>query len=218
VELTQAGEDELTLRISGTDAATQRILFDAIDYLPIIRRGAAVFGPGAVATTLKEDVGGVSVPFAVLDSIVGLGPNNLVRIVRSRSLVAKAGPYYPFPSDETVVTVRVTEGTPAEPPLADAKVRIEKVNALPLLSTPVGGVQIRHTLSPPTPQSIIVGLDKDRESFSDARGTLVFYFHGSLAITALEVQVTHTGHVSVTQVLPVTAGARNTFTIKLLPN
>jgi hypothetical protein len=149
--------------------------------------------------------------------VTGLAPNGLVRIVRSRSLLAKAGPYYPFPSDSTVVAIRVTEN-PSGAPLANARALITKVNTLALSSTIVGGVKINHTLSPPAAGSIILGRDEDLRSFSDARGNLVFYCAGAVAITALEVELSHTGHITANSVLPVTAGTRNGFVLSLSPS
>ncbi|MES1206042.1 MAG: hypothetical protein ABUS79_08910 [Pseudomonadota bacterium] len=102
VEIAYDGEDEVHVFTKTVNAVTRQITFDAIPFLPLIRSGALVLGAGGFSTTLAEDLAGVDATTAVLTSVASLGAGTLVRIVRSRCLRAKAGPYYPFPAGTTV--------------------------------------------------------------------------------------------------------------------
>lgn len=217
VEIAYAGEDEIYLVIKTVNAATKQITFDPIPFLPVIRRGSEVLGEGVFSTTLAEDLAGVDVTTALLTGVVGLSSGNLLRIVRSRCLRAKAGPYYPFPSGTTVFLLKVVEDSPAEPPLAAAKGRLMKVNALTPSTATVGGLPLHYlSLAGPPAQQPVLGTDADRDSFTEKRGNAVFYFPGHWLLSSIEIEVSCPGYVTATSVFAVTAGQTMSAKVKLV--
>jgi hypothetical protein len=217
VELAFDGEDEFVLTITAVNVASNQVTFDNVPFLPQIRRGSAVLGEAGFLGALKEDLGGVDVGSASLVSVVGLSAGGLLRIVRSRSLVAKPGPYYPFPPGTTLLAIRVVEDGPAEPPVPLVRTMLKKVNGLTLGATSVAGLQLHH-VTLPAGQRVMLGQDKDLESVSDDRGNIVLYFAGHLLITSLEVELALLGYAPKTVQLPITAAKRNSVTLKLVPN
>lgn len=218
VELAYDGEDEIYVFAKTVNAATKRITFDAIPFLPLIRAGAQVIGEGGFSTTLAENLAGVDATIATLTSVVGLAPTTLVRIVRSRCLRAKGGPYYPFPGGTTVLLLKVVEDSPEEPPLAGANAHLLQVNGIAPSSTTVGGVVLHHVaLGGAPPQTPVLGTSADRDATTEARGNAVFYFPGHWALTSLQLTVSRAGYVSKTVVFPVTAGKIVWGKVKLVP-
>ncbi len=98
VELTYGGEDEVYVLIKTVNGGGKTVGFDKIPFLTPVPKGTPVIGEGGFATTVRETLEGVDVATASLESVAGLLPGQLLRMVRSRSLLAKPGPYYPFPS------------------------------------------------------------------------------------------------------------------------
>jgi hypothetical protein len=218
VELSMPGEDELFLVIKSVTVATKKIGFDKIPFLPRIPKDARVLGEAGFSTTLKSELGGVDADVATLNDVTGLSAGMLLRIVRSRSLVAKPGPYYPFPQGMTVVALTIVEDAPGEEPLADARARITQVNGVSPASTVVDGVALHHvTLPAPPNPTLILGLQEDLSAFSDGRGRAVFYYPGIWSLSSLEVELTHPGHVTKTAVVTLTPGQRTSATLKLMP-
>ena len=215
VEIAFEGEDEIYVFAKTINPATKQITFDAIPFLPPIRRGAVVLAEGGLSTTLAEDLAGVDATTAVLASVAGLAAGELVRIVRSRCLRGKAGPYYPFPAGVTLLRLRVVEDSAEEPPLLGAKIHVAQVNGVSPSSTTVGGVVLRHlsvaTLEP------VLGTDADLDAFTEARGNAVFYFPGFWLLAQLQLVVSSPGYVPQTLVSPLTAGQTTSAKVKLVP-
>jgi hypothetical protein len=218
VEIGYDGEDEIYLFTKAVNPVPKQVTFDAIPFLPLIRAGATVLAEGGFSTTLAEDLAGVDVTTAVLTSVVGLSGGKLMRIIRSRCLRAKAGPYYPFPAGTTVLRLKVVEDSPDETPLPAATARLQQVNATVLSSTTVDAVVLRHVaLGGLPPQALVLGTDADLDAVTESRGNAVFYFPGQFALTSLQLAVSRAGYVSSTVVVPVSAGATTSVKVKLVP-
>jgi hypothetical protein len=218
VEITYDGEDEIYVFTKTVTAANKQITFDAIPFLPIIRRGAVVLGEGGFSTTLAEDLAGVDATIAVLTSVAGLTAGKLVRIVRSHCLRGKAGPYYPFPGGTTVLLLSVVEDSTDEPPLPGAKAHLAQVNGIAPSSTTVGGVVLRHlTLGGAPVQQPVLGTDADLDAFTEARGKAVFYYPGFWLLTSLQLAVSNAGYLTQTSVFPLTHGQTTSAKVKLVP-
>jgi hypothetical protein len=142
VELIFSGEDELYLLITQVQGAQNRITFEEIPFVPTIEAGAMVIGEGGFTATLAEPLEGQKLSFAVLSTVAGLAGGQLLRILRSASLIVRPGPYYPFPAETTVVAVKVVESDPAETPIGDAAVEVIQVNATAPTAVNVGGLNL----------------------------------------------------------------------------
>lgn len=219
VELSFDGEDEVYLVVKSFNAALNQIKFDPIPFLPLVPKGAPVLGEAGFSTAIASDLGGVNVQSASLTSVSGLAAGSLLRIVRSHSLIAKRGPYSILPAGMTVAAVKIVEDTPGEKPLDGARARLQKVNALTPVTTVVGGVPLKHvSLLASSTQHLILGLEKDLNTFTDSRGNGLFYFPGYWELSSLEVEFSHPGYLTSTSVLSLSAGWRTSVTIKLTPN
>jgi hypothetical protein len=213
------GEDEIALETTAVNLGQKRVSFEFAGFLPRIRKGSPVFGPAGFASTLTEELVGVAPTSAALASATGLVPGNFLRIVRSRSLIAKPGPYYPFPPTTTLVAMHVVEDAPGEAPLAGARATLKKVNGSLPATTAVGTVLVQHvTLAGLPPNRLFLGKSADLESRSDERGNLVFYFPGNFAITSLDIELARQGYVTQALNVSVTAGARTSVRAKLVPS
>lgn len=219
VELTYGAEDEIYLAITSVQVALKRIGFDAIPFLPRISAASQVRGEGGFTTTLTENLEGVAVATADLNDVTGLAVGQLLRIIRSHGLLAKPGPYYPFPPATTVLAFKVVSDLPGKAPIARAAARIKKVNAIALTGTLVDGVELENvTLASPPPAPVLIfGPERDTITASDARGQSVFYFPGQWPITAVEIDLTATGYLPTTAILTSTPGQRTFATIELTP-
>jgi hypothetical protein len=218
IELRYPGEDEVYLQAKTVNPASKQITFDAIPFLARVRSGAEVLGPGGFSTTLAADLGGVDVTSALLDNATGLAAGAVLRVVRSHNIVLKPGAAYPFPAGLTVAAVTVVEDGRGAGIISGARVELRKVNTLVPSSATVGGVVVRHVaLAGPPARTLILGLDKDLETATDARGRAVFYFAGAQPLTALEIAVSQPGFVTATSVIAVTPGQRSSTLVKLAP-
>lgn len=217
VEVAYDGEDEVYVFVKTVNGGTRQITFDAIPFLPVVRRGASVIGESGATTTLFEDLAGVDVTTATLASVAGVSAGDLLRIVRSRCLRAKAGPYYPFPAGTTIVYVRVVEDSVEEPPLGGATAHLAQVNGAAPASTAVGGVVLRHvTIAGPTVKPVL-GTSADLDAFTDGRGNAVFYFPGHWALSALQIAISQPGYTPATTPVALTAGRPVSVKVKLAP-
>jgi len=211
-------EDELVVSVKAADAKAKAITFDKIPFLPPIPSGAPVRGEGGFSSTLKTDLGGVDVQVATLDSVAGLAAGTLLRIARSRALVVKPGPSYPFPAGLTLISLTVVEDLPGEPPVSEAKVQLTKLEGVAPAGTQVGGVEIQSvTLPGPGGPRLVLGQAQDLTSLTDDRGRAVLFFPGQWPLTQLQVELTHPGHAAKTQGVTFTAGQRTATKIKLAP-
>lgn len=218
VEVTFPGEDDFYLGIKSVNAVAKTVTFDKVPFVHRLPRNAPVFGEGAFTTTLAEDLEGVDITTAQLTSVAGLAAGQLLRIVRSRALVARPGPYYPFPAGLTLLHVKVVEDAPGEKPLDQALLRLTTLNTLVPVSAVVGGITLKRIALPAPPNPILVlGPQRDLETLSDARGQAVLFFPGHWALTAAQIEVSHAGHVTKVASLALSAGQRGLASVKLLP-
>ncbi|HKC13051.1 MAG TPA: hypothetical protein VKI41_13540 [Vicinamibacteria bacterium] len=216
VELTYGGEDEVYVLIKTVNGGGKTVGFDKIPFLTPVPKGTPVIGEGGFATTVRETLEGVDVATASLESVAGLLPGQLLRMVRSRSLLAKPGPYYPFPPGTTRVHVKVVEDAPGQATLGSAQLLLQSVETVAPVGTVVDGVEIK-TVTLPGPTPLILGTGRDLETRTDARGQAVFFFPGHWPITTCVVAVTAAGHASKTVTLALTAKQRTLATVKLTP-
>jgi hypothetical protein len=208
-----AGDDELYLVIVSVSAPQKRATFATIPLVPPIDAGAAVIGQGGFTATLAEPMAGQGIQSAVFDSVAGLAPGQLLRIVRGPNLLLRAGPYYPFAGGVTVVAFRVVENTADEAPVAGALVSVTELNGAAPAAVAVGALTLRSFALGGT--ATLVLDDLHRRATSNERGDAVLYFGGDAALTSVRVDVVRpqfqTGDVTVA----VTAKSR-TFTKVLL--
>src|SRR5690606_10957400 len=130
--------------------------------LPKIPGNSPVSGEGGFTAALAEELQGVDASTAHLTSVAGLAPGGILRIVRSRALLARPNPYYSFPRGLTLLHVKVTGGPPPAQPREGALIRILTLNALVPASASVGGRVVKH-VTLPAPPNPILALGPDRE-------------------------------------------------------
>lgn len=211
-------EDELVVWVNAVDAVANKITFDTIPFLPLISQDAPVWGEGGFSSALKTDLGGVDVQAATLKSVAGLAANTLVRITRSRALVARPGPYYAFPVGLTVISLAVVEDAPKEPPIPEVTVRLDSIEGVAPGGTFVDGVEIKYvTLPGAGAPTLVLGQPQDLTSSTDDRGRAVLFFPGHWAVSQIQVELTHPDYVTKTQVVTFTPGQRTATKIKLVP-
>jgi hypothetical protein len=215
VELTFPGEDEMYLAIADVTAAQSSVTFDEIAFVPPIRAGAAVVGQGGFTATLVEALEGSGIKVATLSGVAALAANQLIRIVRSRNLVMRPGPYYAFAGDATILALKVVGDDQSASAVDDARIDISKINAGAPNSIDVGGLNLNVFDLGAGPHSGLVLDDEDKTTTTNQRGDAVLYFAGGKPITSLELKVSKSGFQSVTQTVNVTAKARNAQTIVL---
>jgi hypothetical protein len=213
LEVQAPGEDELPVLIAAVDVAQSRVTFSAVTFLPVIRAGATVLGPGAFSTTLAQDLEGSSADEAILQSVAGLAPGDPLRIVRSARLMLRPGPAYPYPAGTTIAAFRVGEATADNPPLPDALLQITTVDAAPLSTVSAGGLTL-FTANLGVP--LMLGPTAARETRTNSRGEGVFYFPGNTPITSLTVSVALAGYVAQNVTLPIEAQQRRFLSVQLV--
>jgi hypothetical protein len=214
VEVAYPGEDELCVIVTGVDAESRRVSFEKLPFVPTIRAGSGVFGPGDFTATLDAPLEGSEVEFAILSSVVGLGDGALLRFVRSTNLILQPGPYYPFEANTTLVVLKAVGSTAGDPPVGDATITIDQVNAVALTTTLVGGLNL-HTVTLAGSPTLLLGPDRAIQTVTNERGDALFYFPVDTPITELRMQITRSGYVSASETIPVTAGKRTTRTVPL---
>ncbi|HEX7119509.1 MAG TPA: hypothetical protein VF212_12015 [Longimicrobiales bacterium] len=220
-EVAFPGEDELQVIV--TRVTGRRVSFATIPFLPTIPAGSEVIGESGFTTALDEDLEGVDVDGAALQATGTIAPGHALRIVRSRRLLLRPGPYYEFPPGSTVAAFRVVEDTAGDPPVADARIRITAVNGAAVTSVTVGGVELfRANLpgppppppSPPTP--FLLGTDAARTGLTNERGDAVFYYPSNTPVTSLTVSVERDGYQTQTRTIAVVPQQRTFDQVRLV--
>jgi|SRR5882672_2421011 len=215
IEVTFAGEDELYLTIVDVTAAQSRVTFDPIDAVPPVEAGAVVLGQSGFSATLVETLEGPNLTFAVLSSVAGLAANQLVRIIRSKNLLVRPGPYYSFPAGVTVVALKVVAGDQDGAPIPGARIDISKINGSAGSVVDVAGLNLNVFDLGGGPRSALLLDDDDKTATTNERGDAVFYIAGAKSITSVVLTVSKSQFQSKTQVVNMIAETRNTQKIGL---
>jgi hypothetical protein len=204
VELIFPGEDELYLSIVEVKGAQNQVMLEKIPFVPTIEAGATVIGEGGFTATLAEPLGGHKVSCAELSTVVGLASGQLLRIVRSASLMVRPGPYYPFPAKTTLVAVKVVEKDPVETPIGDTAVEITQVNATAPTTVNVGGLNLSRINLGGNPPAFLILDNDDKKTSTNDRGDAVFYFPGYKNITSLQLVVSKNQYQTATSTINIT--------------
>ena len=210
VELTYAGEDELYVLVNQIQTGTRRVTFDAISFLPSVPAGAVVLGTGGFSTALSNDVGGAGVQAVTLDTVTGLAVDTTLRVVRSRRLLLRPGPTYPFATDQTLIDLTVLADATGEP-IAGATATIDRVNGASLTTDSIGGLTLQIAL----PLRLVMG-PTDIEARTDGRGRAVFYYPPTTGITLLRFSVAAPDFVTLSLDVPVVQRTRTARTVRLV--
>lgn len=217
VEVDSTGEDELQVFITDVDGLNDRVSFATEPFVPSIGENAEVLGEGGFATQLAEALEGVDADGAELQSVGGLAIGEALRIIRSRRLLLRPGPYYPFPEATTVVAIRVVDALPGSEPIADAQIEITEVNGVAVSTVIVDGATLFRVDLPPIPVTpFMIGTLEALGTLTNARGDAVFYYTAATPVASLTVNVSRAGYVSQVQTLAVTPGARTSTLVQLI--
>jgi len=210
-ELVGVGDDEL--HVTATSSGQAKVDFAEIPFVAAIPAGALVLGESGFTQTLKDPLGGAKVKFAVLN---GPGPpaGEVLRIVRSSSLLMRPGPTYAFPPGTTRIAVRVVEDPAGELPVAEARVRLTGVDGSAVATRTVAGVGVKLVVLGGVAAHL--GSAADVELRTDARGDAVLFdLHGRFQ-AGVSLVVDKPGHApSTLNVAPLVFGGRVHRTIHL---
>lgn len=207
VQVSYPGEDELYVTIANL-TLPNRVTFEEMPFVPKIEAGAAVIGQGGFTATLAEALEGQKVSFAELSTTAGLAGGQLLRIVRSNSLLMRPGPYYPFSGDTTVLVLKVAWNDATEPPIDGATLSISQVNANAPAVVNVGGLSLRQFDLGGVPQTFLVLDPDDVATLTNDRGDAAFAFPGGKAIATIRVSASHPNYVTANATIAVSSNAR----------
>jgi hypothetical protein len=213
VAVEPAGEDELQIIVTAVNG--DRVSFASIPFLPHIPEAATVLAPGGFSTALAEALAGADIDGAELQAIGPIAVGDVLRIVRSTRVLLRPGPYYPFPENTTVVSIRTVEDTPGAEPVSAAQVRITAVNGTAVSAVVVDGVTLfRADLPGPVP--FLIGTDAARTTFTNVRGDAVFHYAPATPVTALTVSVSKNGYVTQSVIVAVQQADRTFEQVQLV--
>lgn len=214
VQLTYHGEDELYVVVNQVQGNKKTVTFDEIPhYIKKISKGSQVIGEDGFSSTLAEDIEGKEVRLAILDSINGLRPNEILRFIRSNNIIMRPGPYYSFGKESTLLSLKCIEDDPDETPIKEIKVEIIKVNDKSIDTTRVDSLNIKTVTL--TGNKLILGSAKDITTYSDSRGYCIFYYPSDTPITRLDIKLTKSGYAEVNETVTLASQQRTSKTIKL---
>jgi hypothetical protein len=210
VVFNQAGDNELVVVVK-TVIANNRITFDPTTILRPIRAGAEVVTAGLTTRlTTKLDAGKSA--SARFDSVAGIAPGAIVRIIRDRSIRLRFDPYSPAPAQVTRIVGHVFFKNKPEVPLENALIRMTEVNSVGITVANVEGAMIASvTLGD---SKVVLGTESDIQTTTNARGDYNLYFsREDFADITLEASLA--GFKTVTKSIAITTRARNRADIEL---
>jgi hypothetical protein len=200
----QAGDNELMVVVK-TVNGNNRITFDTTTIRKPIRASADVVAAGLVTKlTTKLEAGKVA--SARLDTVVGLAPGAIVRIIRDRSIRLRFDPYYRAPPELTRIVGTVSLKNQPQAPLENALIRMTEINGVAKAVENVAGTEIASlTLGG---SKVVLGTESDMRTTANARGDYNFYF-GREDFTNITLEASLSGFTTVTRSIAITARARN---------
>jgi hypothetical protein len=206
------GDDELVVVVRAVDAGQRRILFNAVTLPRRIAAGAPVLAPG-LETALEAELEPGAVISARLESVEGLAPGALVRIVRDRSIRLKLDPHAPLPDGATRLVGRVSvAGFPATP-VAGAAVRLAAAGGAEVLLEELAGARIA-TLGEDEDRRVL-GTETDVAVRTDGAGEYHLYFLDADFPSEVTLEVSRDGFVPGTVTRQVSPGRRNRIDVEL---
>jgi len=213
VVFNQAGDNELMVVVK-TVKANNRITFDPTTIARPIKAGADVVAAGlSTKLTTKLDAGKNA--SARFDSVAGLAPGAIVRIIRDRSIRLRFNPYYPAPAELTQIVGTVILKNNPQSPLGNAVIRMTQVNGVAITVSNVAGARIASvTLGG---SKVVLGTESDMQTSTNARGDYNFYFSRE-DFTNITLEASLAGFKTVTRSIPITARARNRANFELEKN
>ena len=169
----QPGDNELVVVVKTVNAPGKLITFDAVTLPRPINVGALVLVNGSkLKLDARLDAG--TIASARLDSVAGVAPDAIVRIVRDRSIRLRFDPYYPAPAELTRIVGAVSLKNQPGVPLENALVRITKVDGKAVTVADVSGARIASVLL--GGNKVILGTESDIQTTANARGDYNLYF------------------------------------------
>jgi len=169
----QPGDNELVVIVKTVNAPSKLITFDAVTLPRPINVGALVLVNGS-KLTLDARLDAGTVASARLDSVAGIAPDAIVRIVRDRSIRLRFDPYYPAPAELTRIVGAVSLNNQPGVPLENALVRITKVDGKAVTVADVDGARIASVIL--GANKVILGTESDIQTTANARGDYNLYF------------------------------------------
>ncbi len=191
LRLARPGDNELLVTVASTDPAERRITFEPALLPKRIPAGAAVLAAG-VETRLAAELAAGPAVGARLESVDGLAPGMIVRIVRERSIRLRPDPYATLPSGLTRLVGRVTRAVPAGHPVAGATVRLRRLGAAEVEIRDVAGAAIA-AIAVIEGTSRPLGTEGDVTARTNARGDYHLYFSDAFFPAAVTLEASAPG-------------------------
>jgi len=207
------GDNELAVIVKTVNGGGLKITFDSVVLKKEIREGAPVLAQGFFAT-LTQTLDAGAVMQARMDSVSGLFPGAIVRIIRDRSIRLGFDPYYLHPSKLTSIAGKVAHQTAPELPMEGAQVRLTKVNGNDVTLNDIAGAKI--AVSGSGLSGVVLGAERDVVTLTNQRGDYSLYFEeGKLTGTAT-LEVSFIGYQTQTRTIAIIELARNLADFKLV--
>lgn len=203
--LNAPGDDELHTIVRTVNAGTKKITFDAVFLPKPIRAGSAVLA-GGFSTTLASALEAGKAMSAKLADVTGLAADQVVRIVREKSVRLRFSPYATLPADLTRLVGRLTEQGAPEKALAGGLVRLTEVDGSPVALADVAGAMI--ATATPGGTKVVVGAEADTRTLTNGRGDYNLYFDLA-GVAAVKLEASLAGYQTAAKTVAVTAKARN---------
>ncbi|MBN1181692.1 MAG: hypothetical protein JXB49_05340 [Bacteroidales bacterium] len=217
IELTFDGEDELYVIIKDVpDSTGNKVTFNKITFLKSIPNESLVIGQNGFSSKLIETIEGEDVDYALLESVSGLDPGDILRFIRSNNIVMRADPYYHFKKKATLLVLKFIENNLNEIPINSVKVEIKKVNDISINNTPLGNLELKTVQF--AGNTLILGNTNDITTYSNSRGDIIYYYSPDTVITKLTLSITKDGYIPITDDFIITANVRTAITIALTRN
>lgn len=210
LELNYPGEDELYVYATHVNNGQKKVSFTTQPFIPTIQAGSLVIGQDGFTGVLAETLEGCDKDFAILRSVAELNNETFLRLVRSHSITLQPNPYYSFPSDTTIVSLKIRTDSLGQSVIPDARLEILEVNDMPLLTSDVGDLTLKSVRLDGTPKStLVLGTEKDITRISNRNGAAVFYFPSKTLVEKLLIRINRNGYLPIDREISVTAGARH---------
>ncbi len=200
----QPGDNELMIVVKNVNTQNKRITFDADTIRKPIKSGAAVVAIG-LSTKLTTTLDAGKVASARLESVTGINPDSIVRIIRDRSIRLRFDPYYQAPAECTRIVGKVTLLDQAEFALQNARISMTKVNGAAVTVSDVGGAKVASVVIGGS--KVVLGSERDLQTFANGKGDYNLYFSRDV-ISSVTLQATLAGFQTATKTVAVTPRTR----------
>jgi hypothetical protein len=199
------GANEVIVIIKTVDSTEKSITFDEIILTREVKKGSSVLAEG-FTTALAKQLETGKVTRAKLDSIDGLVPGDVVRIVCDNAIRMRFNPYFRFPFEPTRIVGKVAQQAAPDHTLEGAIIRINQINGAVVDLTKVADAKIATVKV--GAKKIVLGSESDITTFTNENGDYNFYFNKADFIQSVGLTASLAGYQVKSQVVAINPGER----------